>query len=305
MENTPDPTGFAGRERRAARMGNLFCAGAMLTWAAGFPASEILLETWDPLALIAARLLMAVAVLLPLWMLVEGPAAVLGARWGRGTLVGGVGFGIGTWLILYAQWASDPVTVAILASATPVCATIVEIVMDGRRVGRPFLMGLAASVAGGIVATGGAGSDATLISVGAVVGSGFLFSWGSRAAVRDLPDQSALGRSTLTLAGALLFAGSAFFIAETLGLAEGPRAPVDTRQVGLLAVYALGAMALSQLLWIASIGRLGVALASFHLNTAPFYVMLFMAAMGAGWNWMQALGAAIVGLGVILAQRRS
>ena len=63
-------------------------------------------------------------------------------------------------------------------------------------------------------------------------------------------------------------------------------------------------MALSQVMWVASVGRLGVAVASFHINVAPFYVMLLMLALGAGWNWTQALGGAIVVLGVVVAQRR-
>ena len=62
-------------------------------------------------------------------------------------------------------------------------------------------------------------------------------------------------------------------------------------------------MALSQAMWIASVGRLGIAVASFHMNLAPFYVMLVMLGMGGGWNWPQALGAVVVGLGVIIAQR--
>ena len=71
-----------------------------------------------------------------------------------------------------------------------------------------------------------------------------------------------------------------------------------------LSIYALGGMALSQVLFIASVGRIGIAMASMHINTASFYVMLIMLMLGASWNWMQALGAAIVGVGVIVAQRR-
>ena len=62
-------------------------------------------------------------------------------------------------------------------------------------------------------------------------------------------------------------------------------------------------MGLSQLLWIASVGRLGIGLASFHINVAPFYVMVIMLVLGAAWSWPQAIGAAIVGAGVVLAQR--
>ena len=64
----------------------------------------------------------------------------------------------------------------------------------------------------------------------------------------------------------------------------------------------VGSLALSQVLWIKSVGRLGIGLAALHINAAPFYVMLILFAFGAPWNWTQALGAAIVGLGVLVAQ---
>jgi drug/metabolite transporter (DMT)-like permease len=62
-------------------------------------------------------------------------------------------------------------------------------------------------------------------------------------------------------------------------------------------------MAVSQMLFVRAVERIGVALASFHLNMAPFYVMLILLALGGGWSWIQALGAAIVLGGVVLAQR--
>jgi drug/metabolite transporter (DMT)-like permease len=62
-------------------------------------------------------------------------------------------------------------------------------------------------------------------------------------------------------------------------------------------------MALSQALFVLAVQRIGVALSSFHLNIAPFYVMLILLAMGGDWSWVQAGGAAVVVLGVLLAQR--
>ncbi|MBC6408438.1 MAG: EamA family transporter [Rhodobacteraceae bacterium] len=82
-----------------------------------------------------------------------------------------------------------------------------------------------------------------------------------------------------------------------------PAARPDGQAVGLLLIYAMAGMALSQVMSIASVGHLGVATASFHIDTAPLYVMLIMVALGGSWSWPQAIGAAIVGLGVVLAQR--
>ena len=67
-------------------------------------------------------------------------------------------------------------------------------------------------------------------------------------------------------------------------------------------LYAVTGLALSQVLWILSVGQLGIGLASLHINAAPFYVMAILYALGGPWNATQALGAAIVGVGVLIAQ---
>ena len=46
-------------------------------------------------------------------------------------------------------------------------------------------------------------------------------------------------------------------------------------------------MAISQLLWIISVGRIGIGAASMHMNAVPFYVMLIVFALGGAWNWAQ------------------
>jgi len=104
-----------GSARAKTAHGNALAVGSMLLWAAGFPAAEVLLQTYDPLALITMRLGMAMLVLVPIWALVDGRAALINARWRRGLWVGAFGFGIGTYALLLAQWFTDPVTVALFA----------------------------------------------------------------------------------------------------------------------------------------------------------------------------------------------
>lgn len=284
---------------------NVVCMLSMLLWAIGFPAAEFLLGVWDPLALIAARLSLAVVFLIPLWILLDGPDAVLRARWGRGILVGGIGFGLGTYLILVGQSISDPVTVTIVASSMPAIAALMEVMFDGRRLRRKFVLGLLIAITGGLVAAGtnvgtgstGLGSLLAFLSV-------ICFAWGSRAAVRDFPELSSIGQTTITLAGAMVFAVVALFFAMQLGLSKGITGPISSEQTAALALYAIGGMALSQILWIMGVGRLGIAMAATHLNAAPFYVMVIMLLLGGMWFWGQAFGALLVGVGVIVAQWR-
>ena len=300
MTHAPEQAFVRAPARRTPLAGNALGMAAMVMWAAGFPAAEILLDDWPVLALIAARLLMAMAFLIPLWMLIEGPRVMLTANWGRGTIVGGIGFGLGTWFILAAQALTDPVTVAIIATSMPIAAAMIEIIRGDRRLTPRFATGLALSVLGGLVAVGQVQVADLGLGAALAVTSAFLFAWGSDAAVRDLPDLTPLGRTTVTFGGALILIAVIFVGAHTLGMAAVP-VQVTVDHLGLLAIYAVAAMALSQVLWIAAVGRLGVAVASFHINTAVFYTMLIMLAFGATWNWFQALGAGIVVIGVLVA----
>ena len=302
----PSPVLAAAPPRRRV-LGNALGIGSMVTWAAGFPAAEILLDSWDPLALVVARTALALAVLWPVWLWLDGPRRIAATRWPRAIWIG-AGFGAGAWLIILSQWFTDPVTVAIIAASSPLTATLVEWLAERRPLTRAFGIGLAAALLGGIVATGvltgtpvpgGLGLGAAL-----ALGSCLLFSWASYRTVRDLSGMSVIGQTTATTTGALVFVALVFAALLPAGATVLPSAPGAT-DLGLLAIYGIGAMAVSQFLWLGAVDRLGVSIASFHINVAPFYVMLILVALGQDWSWPQAIGAAIVGAGVIVAQRGS
>ncbi|NOD48746.1 MULTISPECIES: DMT family transporter [unclassified Ruegeria] len=309
MAMSPEPVRGAAVSLPAGRnsvlSGNGLAVASMMTWAAGFPAAEILLQSWPPVALLAARLAMAVAVMVPLWFILDGPSRVLRAKWGRATIIGGFGFGISMFLLILAQKLTDPVTVAIIASCAPLAATLLELAAGTRRLKWNFALGVLVSIVGGLIATS-AGSPAQL-GLGAVcaIASTGLYCWASMATARDFPELSQIGRTTITFTGGLLMASALCFVSAQMGMDVMPRTSVDAQQVGMLVIYALIAMGLSQVLFIASVGKLGVALASFHINIAPFYVMLIMLMLGDDWNWTRALGAGVVAVAVVLAQDRA
>ena len=304
MTQAPNPLPQPGLPGAGGRsVGNLMCVASMFVWAAGFPAAEVLLDTWHPVALTAARMLLAVLLLLPLWIVLDGWQAVLTARWGWGSVVGGLAFGGGATCLVAGQVLTDPGTVAIIVSAAPLAGAVIEWVLEGRRLTRGFALGLGASFVGGFVATGGGVPQGFGLGALFAVTSCFLFAWGSHLTVRDFPMLTPLGRTTLTLSGGLIFSALAFLISNALGWVEVPPAFWEPQTLGYLMVYAVAALALSQVLWIAAVGRLGVAIASMHINVAPFYVMLILLVLGQAWSWPQAIGASIVALGVIFAQR--
>lgn len=305
MTLTPGPAPAALSETRRVVSGNALGAASMITWAAGFPAAEVLLASWPQTTMLLVRFGLAAAVLMSFWLLSEGPGPLRRAPWMRGLSAGALMFGGSGFLLLKAQVLTDPVTVALISTTAPVIGMLLEMAGGSRKPGVRFALGVAATVAGGMVATSGSGGGAefgfgALMALGAIA----LYTWGSLEMVRGLPGLSLAGRATLTVTGGFAVFAVIAAVQAAAGQDLRPAAPVDAAQIQMMLIYALAAVALSQALWVASVERLGVALASFHINLSPFYVMVLMLALGAGWHWPQAFGAAIVGIGVVISQDR-
>ncbi|MEK9915278.1 MAG: DMT family transporter, partial [Paracoccaceae bacterium] len=185
-----------GKTSNSPIAGNTLALIAIFLFAAGFPAAEVLLEVWHPITLMFFRLILAVATLVILWIFMEGLTQVLNAPWFKGIKIGILGFGIGTNLLLFAQWFTDPVTVALLATLIPVSAAILE-VWDGRRkLTIKFAGGLIASITGGLIAV----SENISIDLGwgvlMALASGFFYMWASDKSVTGLSAISSIARST-------------------------------------------------------------------------------------------------------------
>ena len=288
---------------RSVLNSNLICAASMLIWAAGLAAGDILTPHIPPLALSALRAGTAALVLLPVWWLVEGFAPFRTANWGRALVVGGIGIGIGALLLVTAQSMTDAVTVAVISAATPVVGIALECLLDGRRMTWAMVAGLVLSVLGGMLALDWSRGGVSLgLGAAAAFGAVLTFTWASRATVTAFPDLTALGRTTVTITGGAVIAIAAAGLGVAFDAPATNWSALGWPEVGALLLFGIGSLAVSQTLWIVAVGRLGIGLASLHMNTASFYVMLIVFLAGGLWDWQRALGAGVVVLGVLVAQ---
>ena len=281
---------------------NLICMASMLIWAAALPAADVLIPNVPALPLTAARMMLAGLTLLPLWWVSEGGAVVLRAPWVRGIGIGTL-IAAGALCLVLGQALTDAVTVSIVAASMPVIGIALEVLLDGRKLRFGLVLGMMLSLLGGTFALLGNGLGLNL-GLGAAFsfGSVLLFTVGSRLSVTALPGLSPIGRTAITLCGAGIASSAAALIAFSLG-AEGPNwAVLGVKDLAALLMFSVAGLGISQVLWIMSIGSLGIGLAALHINATPFYVMLILYALGGEWNWYQVLGAAVVGLGVLIAQ---
>lgn len=255
-------------------------------------------------SLIAVRNTLGFCLLVALWIAIEGWRKVLYAPWLTGIRIGSFGFGLGATLLLVTQSMTNAVTAALAAATMPVAAVAIEVALDGRKLTLYFMSGVVLVLLGGILATGMNLNDASFGS-GALLGliSATIFAWGSRSTVKSLPFMKPLGQTVVTTAGMAGFCIVVYVLLSAIGLPGTQTAALNAENWGWLLIYAWLSLALSQTFWISGVGKLGIGVASFHLNAGPFYVMLILLALGGSWSWMQAIGAAVLATGVVLAQK--
>jgi drug/metabolite transporter (DMT)-like permease len=285
---------------------NLACFVAMFMWAFAFPASEVLLQTWGVMALILVRTILAASTLTVIWLWVDGFSKLRLAPWFHGLKIGGIGFGIGAILLLIGQKMSDPVTPAIAAAMMPIAGAAVEVVLDKRMLKLHLIVAIVLAFIGGIFA-GGVNLNDVTFGIGALfcVIAIVLFAWVTHATTNDLKLLSPIGQTAITLIGCLTVVLLAYIVSVIIGVKEYHIGLTGVTEITLLMVMAVASIALAQLLWIWGAGGLGILLASLHMNIAPFYVMAIVVIfMGDQWNWSQALGAALVGIAVLIAQSK-
>ncbi len=275
----------------------------MLIWAAGLPAADHLIPLLPPEQLTALRMSLTAAALVPFWAVVEGRGALRGAGWLKGIAVGSL-IGLGAWFLVVGQAIGGAVTAAVISAMLPLVGMTIEVIFDGRKMTPALILGIALSLAGGLMALDWQAGGLNL-GFGAAMCfcSVIAFTIGSRLTVTAFPNHSPIGRTAITLTGAAI-AASVVALGQTVfsGTASPNLAPWGAGEWGALLIYSIGAMGISQVLWIMSVGRLGIGLSSLHINAAPFYVMLILFLLGGQWLWGQAAAACLVALGVLIAQ---
>ena len=280
---------------------NLVCMASMLIWAAGLPAADVIIPLLAADQMAALRMALAALALLPVWAVMEGPGALTRINWIKGIAVGSL-LGLGAWALIIGQTLGGAVTAAVISATLPVVGIAIEVLMDGRRMTRGLILGMLLSLVGGVAALDWSGGLSLGLGALFCFGSVVSITIGSRLSVTAFPQASAIGRTALTTTGAAVATGIVALVQVSLGTPLPDLTLWGGTEIALLLAYSMGSLALSQLLWIMSVERLGIGLSALHINAAPFYVMVFLFLLGDGWSWIQAGAACLVALGVLIAQ---
>tara|TARA_A100001015_G_scaffold22212_1_gene25230 strand:+ start:7853 stop:8785 length:933 start_codon:yes stop_codon:yes gene_type:complete len=282
---------------------NFLCLLAVALFSVSFPAVEILRHSWEIFSLLSFRNFLALITMTLLWISIEKSEKIKIQTWLAGLFIGGVGFGLGSTLIVLCQILTTPIIAALAASMMPISGIFLEILLDKRKISLEFILGLSLVLIGGVIATGIELKD-TQFGFGLLLGllASMTFAWGSRQTVKTLSSTSLLGQATITTAG--MFALSLIIVCFSKLVHDFSVFPkyLDLNTWALLIFYSCFSLALSQVIWIKGVSLIGIGIASFHLNAAPFYVMVILVFLGFEWSWLKALGGLIIVTGIIISQ---
>ena len=282
--------------------GNLVAALGTLIWATSFPATDLLLQNWSPTPLAALRLLLA-------GISTAAMAFFLGEcrLWRQAPkldilLLGSLGVGGSIGLVIMGQKTTGAAIAAILGTSLPVMTALMDL-RAGAKVGPNLVLGIVLAVSGAILVcldpslTGFALRGGEPLLLGGI----FLWAWYSRNAGRRLAALPAASQASLTLLTGSCFLMLVSAIASALGLME---IHTSWTPPELALAFWMGGVAvgLSLPLWLVAVRLLGLTTASIHQNMAPVYVLLIGVLLGGGFPLQQALGAALVIAGAVIAQ---
>jgi drug/metabolite transporter (DMT)-like permease len=295
----------AGNSRLAGTAGLLLLA---ILWGTMVPTITHLLKTWDPLFLAALRYLGGGPALLPVvWLMRPATGAARPVAAWRLGLLGIIGISAYAGLYTLGVAHSNPVTAAILSTASPAVATVTDRVIFGRRLDRRMIPGLVLAMCGCVLATvdfSRAGSPFDLrggeILILAAIGC---WSWYSSAAQRWLEGWSQLRISCTTMTiGGIVLTIVYFIVAAFGGVPFPPPAPPGATDWMVLVWLVLALVSIGVLLWNFGVKRSGVVTASLYLNLTPIVAILILALGGTAPNAQQLIGGGMVILGILWAE---
>lgn len=288
---------------RSLIAGNLVALLCMVFWATSFPVTELLLNDWHPMLLVPARLVPGTLAILAITLLAGQGRTIRQAPWGILLLIGGLGMGAGTILIVWAQDYADAVTVSIILTTMPLVSAVMGYCSGNERVTLTLGLGIVAAIAGGVLISlkpevaGLTLRGGEVLALAAVI----LWAWFARSAVTHLGHLPDLARAAFSMVAA----SAAVVLATTLALFAGAievRYDLSTTSVGLVLWLGVVANGLTMVFWMTASRLLGVTVAAIHLNGVPFYVILMALAVGGTIYGSQVWGACLVAAGALLAQ---
>jgi len=283
--------------------GNGFAFASMVLWSTALPATEVLLQSWHPLAISVGRLVLGGVALTCALVVMGRTREIRHAPWKDIFYIGGLGLGGATIFLNWGLVFSNPTTAAIILTSMPAVALVFGVIRGEERVSIRLLTGIGLALIGGAWASLSGRADIIGLEGGefAILLSVIFFVWYSRAAVRRLSMLSATAKSGLTLSMGGVVVGGVVIASQLLGV-ETVNFETSPISMALILWIACICNGFAMILWLTGVERIGMVITSIHMNMVPFYVMLCVLALGGTVSFGQTSGALLVVIGVVISQ---
>jgi drug/metabolite transporter (DMT)-like permease len=257
-------------------------------WGASFLFIKLGVDDVEPAVVVFGRLLVGVAVLVPV-VLLRGSVPDMRAMWVPCLVLGALNNAVPYWLIAFAETRIDSGLAAVIQAAAPILTVVLAMRIDpSQRVRGLRLVGVAVGFVG-VALLVGVQEGGQLVAAFAVLGAATCYAASALYAGRTVrsfpPLEVALGQ----LAGGLL-------LATPLGLAQLPSEAPPAKAVA--AIVALGALStgVAYLLYFTLIARAGASRAILVTYLVPAFALVY----GAVFLDEAVTVSALVGLVLIL-----
>ena len=286
-----------------------------LLWAGNAIVGSLVAGSIPPLALNAARWVIACALLLPFARrIVTEPRALL-ERWRYFAAVGFIGIGCYNAFQYYALRTSSPVNVTLIGSSMPLWMLVVGIVGYGVRPHWRQVAGAALSIAGVLMVLS-RGSVAALLALHIVAGDAFMliaaFAWSIYSWMLARPPASMRAQrrpkwNAAEFLGAQLLFGAAWAsLAAAVEWRFAPHyGPFTPTLAAALLFVATGPALIAYFAWGAGVARVGPTIAALFSNLTPLFAALLSAGILGEWpRWFHAVAFALIAGGIAVSARR-
>lgn len=287
-----------------ASAGLLFTA---LIWGSMTPLLKVLTEVMDVWLLAALRYVLGLPILgvcLLLAPALRQPPSRL--HFGRLAILG-LAMTVFSVLYTFGVRHSHPVTATIVLNLGPVISTVMARLMLGTRVAPGFPVALGLALAGGLLVlygTPGARERGLGLEGGEplLVIAQICWQWYSIRAQQWLGDRGQIGLSTITSTAAAVWMAAGYLALWGTGVAGGWPASLAWHHVLYLVWICVFGVAVAILLWNVGVSRVGLPVASLHMNATPVFAVLTAALVGLPPTWLQIAGGVLVLGGIVYMQ---
>jgi drug/metabolite transporter (DMT)-like permease len=286
-------------------------AGLMFTaliWGSMTPLLKVLTEVMDIWLLSALRYVLGLPVLGLCFLFVAAPLRRAPQPLQAGQLAI-LGLAMSAFSVLYTIGVrhSHPVTATIVLNFGPVISAIMARLMLGTRVAPGFPVALALALLGGLLVIWGT-PGARQRGLGLEGGEPLLviaqvcWQWYSIRAQQWLGERGQVGLSTITSAAAAVWMIVGYAALWSTGIAGGLPDAMAWHHVAYLVWICVFGVAVAILLWNVGVSRIGLPVASLHMNATPVFAVLTAAMIGLPPTALQIAGGLLVLGGIVYMQ---